>query len=81
MIELKRILCPIDFSDFSQRAVDHAIAIARWYEATITLLHVRPLVPIAPAAPEMMPAVALTAEDRDELITNPWRGTCQLTRE
>lgn len=69
MLEIKRILCPIDFSEFSQRAVDHAIAIARWYESTITLLHVRPLVPIAPAAPEMMPAVALTAEDRDELIT------------
>ena len=69
MIEIKRILCPIDFSDFSQRAVDHAIAIARWYDSAITLLYVRPLVPIAPAAPEMLPSVTLSAEDRDELIT------------
>ena len=68
MIEIKRILCPIDFSDFSQRAVDHAVAIARWYGSTVTLLYVRALVPIAPAVPEMLPAMALTAEDRDELI-------------
>ena len=31
MIEIRRILCPIDFSDHSRRALDHAIAIARWY--------------------------------------------------
>jgi nucleotide-binding universal stress UspA family protein len=68
MIEIKRILCPIDFSDFSQRAVDHALAIARWYESTVTLLHVRALVPIAPAAPEMLPPMALTAEERDGLL-------------
>ena len=68
MIEIKRILCPIDFSDFSQRAVDHALAIARWYESTVTLLHVRALVPIAPTAPEMLPPMALTAEERDELM-------------
>jgi nucleotide-binding universal stress UspA family protein len=68
MIEIKRILCPIDFSDFSQRAVDHALGIARWYEATVTLLHVRALVPIAPAVPEMLPPMALTVEERDELM-------------
>jgi hypothetical protein len=27
MIEIQRILCPIDFSDFSRRALDHAVAI------------------------------------------------------
>jgi nucleotide-binding universal stress UspA family protein len=68
MIEIKRILCPVDFSDFSQRAVDHALAIARWYESTVILLHVRAFVPIAPAVPEMLPPMALTAEERDGLI-------------
>jgi nucleotide-binding universal stress UspA family protein len=68
MIEIKRVLCPIDFSDFSQRAVDHALAIAQWYESSVTLLHVRALVPIAPAAPEMLPPMALTAEERDDLM-------------
>ena len=40
MIEFKRILCPIDFSDASHHALDHAIAIAGWYESHITALHV-----------------------------------------
>ena len=37
MIEIKRILCPIDFSDHSRHALDHAVTIARWYESTITM--------------------------------------------
>jgi nucleotide-binding universal stress UspA family protein len=40
MIEIRRILCPIDFSDQSRHALAHAIAVARWYGAAITLLHV-----------------------------------------
>ena len=40
MREIKRILCPVDLSDVSRHAIDHAVLIARWYEATITALHV-----------------------------------------
>jgi nucleotide-binding universal stress UspA family protein len=40
MIEIRRVLCPIDFSDSSRRALEHAIAIAGWYEAGLTALHV-----------------------------------------
>ena len=37
---IRTILCPIDFSDASQHAAEHAIAIARWYGAAIRALHV-----------------------------------------
>jgi nucleotide-binding universal stress UspA family protein len=40
MIEIRRILCPIDFSEDSRHALAHASALARWYGAAITLLHV-----------------------------------------
>jgi len=50
MIEIKRILCPVDFSDHSRHALHHAAAIAQWYESTITLLYVHPFVPDAAAA-------------------------------
>jgi len=40
MIEIPRILCPVDFSDVSRYALDHAIAIARWYNSHISALHV-----------------------------------------
>jgi nucleotide-binding universal stress UspA family protein len=40
VIQIARILCPIDFSDCSSRALQHALAIARWYEASVSVLHV-----------------------------------------
>jgi nucleotide-binding universal stress UspA family protein len=35
-----RILCPIDFSDFSAHVVDQAVTMARWQKARIIALHV-----------------------------------------
>ena len=40
MIEFRHILCPIDFSDTSGRALTYATAFATWYEAQLTVLHV-----------------------------------------
>jgi nucleotide-binding universal stress UspA family protein len=64
---IARILCPIDFSDFSRRAFDYAATLARWYGASITTLHVRPpavsiaapLTPLAPVEPVPLPPVDL----------------------
>ena len=72
MIEIRRILCPIDFSDFSRRALDHAIAIARWYESTVTALHVFSPAPV-PAfgpGPVAFEPIVLTAADRDQLLAD-----------
>jgi nucleotide-binding universal stress UspA family protein len=40
MITIRHILCPVDFSEYSANAVNHAIGLARWYDARLTLLHV-----------------------------------------
>jgi nucleotide-binding universal stress UspA family protein len=51
VIQLNRILCPVDFSDCSKRALDHAVAIASWYEAELSVLHVfadRPSIDMLP---------------------------------
>ena len=42
MIEFKQILCPLDFSESSIRSVTHAAALASWYQAQLTVLHVVP---------------------------------------
>ena len=47
MIDLQRILCAVDFSEFSRHALDHALSVARGYGSTVTALHV---VAPAPAA-------------------------------
>lgn len=40
MVNIKRILCPIDFSEPSKGAVEHAVASAKWHGAQMTLVHV-----------------------------------------
>jgi nucleotide-binding universal stress UspA family protein len=40
MLDVKRILCPIDFSAASDHAVAHAVAVARWFGSAITAVHV-----------------------------------------
>jgi nucleotide-binding universal stress UspA family protein len=47
MINMNALLCPVDFSDFSRHALTHAVQLARWFEAGLTVLHVYP----TPAAP------------------------------
>jgi|CXWL01.1.fsa_nt_gi nucleotide-binding universal stress UspA family protein len=70
MIEMRRILCPIDFSRCSRRALDHAAAVARWYDATVTLFHVTaaPTVSAYTPASLALPSVVLTSADRDALL-------------
>jgi nucleotide-binding universal stress UspA family protein len=41
-MKIERILCPTDFSEFSERALSRAVRLARWFEASITVVHVVP---------------------------------------
>src|SRR5438876_3691527 len=47
VVNISRILCPVDLSIVSRHALDHAFALAKWYEAHLTVLYVcpAPLVP------------------------------------
>ena len=71
MIDIQRILCPIDYSDFSRRALDHAVAIARWYGSTVMVFHVSAILPAAAFAPgvQAVTATPLTPEGREAMIT------------
>src|SRR5260370_15193801 len=40
MLEIKLILCPIDFSEFSVRAYHHALSLAEHYQAKLVVQHV-----------------------------------------
>jgi nucleotide-binding universal stress UspA family protein len=70
VIDIRRILCPIDYSEFSRRALDHAIAIARWYGSTITVFHVSHVLPITAYTPvgPIVPPSLLTPEDRGAML-------------
>ena len=40
MIQITRVLCPIDFSEFSTKALDYALAFAEQFQASVVLVHV-----------------------------------------
>jgi nucleotide-binding universal stress UspA family protein len=50
MVNIGRILCPVDLSQFSRDALHHALTLARWYEAQVTVFHVysapQPVLPV-----------------------------------
>ena len=47
MVSNGKILCPIDFSDFSLDALRHGLVLAQWYSAQLTLFHVYQVVSTA----------------------------------
>jgi nucleotide-binding universal stress UspA family protein len=42
VIEFKQVLCPVDLSDSSAHSLAHAVALAGWYGARLSVLHVVP---------------------------------------
>jgi nucleotide-binding universal stress UspA family protein len=65
MIRIAHVLCPVDFSEISQHALDHAAAIARWYEARLTLLYVFANLPTMD-----LPPPVLEAADRERRMSD-----------
>jgi nucleotide-binding universal stress UspA family protein len=63
MIAITRILCPVDFSEYSRHAVHLAVALARWYDARLTLLHVFENRPVME-----LPPMTLADADRQRLL-------------
>jgi nucleotide-binding universal stress UspA family protein len=73
MIEIRRILCPVDFSDYSRRALEHCNAIARRHRSTVTVLHVFSAAPAAAFGPGQIafePYVLMTPIERDQLVAD-----------
>jgi nucleotide-binding universal stress UspA family protein len=68
MIEIRRILCPIDFSDHSRHALDCAVALARWYGSDITVLHAYTRWPPEDALPPSRMEGALYAPSPEVVI-------------
>jgi nucleotide-binding universal stress UspA family protein len=78
MLDFKQILCPVDFSDPSRFALEHAVTIAGWYASTLNVLHVcDPTYPPAPPIPfAVFPARPRTLGDAArtdlESTLEPW---------
>jgi nucleotide-binding universal stress UspA family protein len=70
VIEFNRILCPVDFSESSTRALAHAAALTRWYEAHLTVLHVAPTFdPVQIRGDLGVPVEFVTPVTREEVLS------------
>lgn len=76
---VRRVLCPVDLSDGSARALEHAVRLARFFDADLRVVHVLPsLVETVPPylAPADYPFVEprREAEERLAAFVEPVRG-------
>ncbi|HEX7670091.1 MAG TPA: universal stress protein, partial [Polyangiaceae bacterium] len=62
MVDIRRILCPVDASLTSHRALEHAITLAGWYGSRLTALHVN-------SAPYLPQPPILFAEGAHPILT------------
>lgn len=74
MIEFKRILCPVDFSETSLRSLAHAAALARWYDAQLTVLHVVPTFEPMQVRAGLGDPVYISQMTRDEVLDEMHRA-------
>lgn len=68
-VVLDRILCPTDFSEFSERALRRAVRLGHWFRAPITVLHAVPIISSTMAGPMGGGYVAIP----EELLINQRR--------
>jgi len=68
-IPIDRILCPVDFSEFSVPALERTLQICKWFEARVEVLHVVPFLvpagvglPYFPAPPQVTGSLREQAE-------------------
>jgi nucleotide-binding universal stress UspA family protein len=66
MIEIDRIVCPVDFSEASRHALEHAVVLAKWYRARLFALHVHLMAPpIIGMGPYVEPLTPVILDDAD----------------
>jgi nucleotide-binding universal stress UspA family protein len=88
MSAIRRILCPVDFSEFSAHALEMATALAARHLAQVTAVHVSPsslpptaAFPEVPAILTMTPAIRQQLQAELDRFVSPLRekGTCVET--
>jgi nucleotide-binding universal stress UspA family protein len=75
MVTISRILCAVDFSDFSRDALDHGVVLAKWYTAQLSVLHVYTL-PQPVMAGGGVPSNLLTSPPTREEVIEEVRRFC-----
>jgi nucleotide-binding universal stress UspA family protein len=74
MVQITRILCPVDLSEISRRALEHAAVLARWYGARLTVLYVIPSSVVA-----VIPPLVTDGREHERTMADVQRFAAQVT--
>jgi nucleotide-binding universal stress UspA family protein len=77
-VNISRILCPVDLSVVSRHAVDHAFALAKWYEAHLTILYVCPAPPMPVPPTDLAGDVTVLPPLPPDVVEDDVRRFCGL---
>lgn len=81
MIEIKRILCPIDFSEYSARALEFAVRLAAWYSAVLHVVHVMPPLPPSTVSALGEEGRQLALKNLALAVNGCWRADVTIEQE
>ena len=85
MIEIRRILCPVDFSEHSLRALGHASTLAGWYESALTALYVETTLPVSTGGDfrsfDLAPTAVLEAPQSTRVVEDVRAFVAPVTKE
>lgn len=81
MIEIKRILCPIDFSEYSARALEFAVRMAAWYRAAVHVVHVMPVLPPSTISALGEASRQLARQNLALAVDRCWRSDVTIEQE
>ncbi len=76
MKQIKQILCPVDFSDASYRAIEQASFLAQMYQANLTLVHI-----VSNVLPEALGVVRGNDMESQKMVAEASEGARELLRE
>lgn len=80
-IDIKKIMCPVDFSEGSEHAMRYAVAFASAYEAELELLHVVELPFLPSYSTAGVPDMSLPVEQIQEECENRLEGIVEEQKE
>ena len=78
VVNINRILCPVDLSVVSRHAVDHAFALAKWYEAHLTFLYVSPPPPLPAPPADLAGTASVLPPLPPDIVADDIRHFCGL---
>jgi nucleotide-binding universal stress UspA family protein len=78
MIDIKRILCPIDFSEYSDHALKYAVTMAARFDASLHVVHVMPPSSVSPLSDA---ARHMTLKSLSHAVDRWWRPDVIIEQE